>query len=171
VFVLRQAFAWTPEEIAEVLGRTPAAVRQLDHRARQHVAERRPRYGADKETARATAEAFLAACLRGDVSELLSMLAPEVVLHSDAGGEAKAPLRPIVGAHKVATFLGAIGTTPLPGVEFSITPVNGRPGIVATGPQGPFSSMSLDVDEHGRITSLYMMAAPSKLSHVADPVA
>jgi RNA polymerase sigma-70 factor (ECF subfamily) len=172
VFVLRQAFAWSHEEIAEVLGRSPAAVRQLDHRARQHVTERRPRYGADEATARATAETFLQACLQGDVTDLLGLLAPDVVLHSDAGGEAKAPLRPISGARKVARFMAAIGTEPLPEkTTVAIRPINGRPAIVAAGSQGAFSTMSFDVDADGLITALYLMAAPSKLTHLTGPVA
>jgi RNA polymerase sigma-70 factor (ECF subfamily) len=171
VFVLRQAFAWSPEEIAEVVGRSAAAVRRLDHRARQHVTERRPRYGSDEATARATAETFLRACLHGDVTELLTVLAPDVVLHSDAGGEAKAPRRPILGARKVAMFMAAIGSAPLPEeTTVAITPINGRPGIVVAGAQGAFSSMCLDVDADGLITALYLMAAPSKLTHLTGPV-
>jgi len=106
VFVLRQGFDWSHEEIGDVLGRSATTVRQLDHRARRHVADRRPRYEADETTARATAESFLRACLNGDVTGLLAMLAPGVVLHSDAGGEARAPRRPIREAKKVRVVTG-----------------------------------------------------------------
>lgn len=170
VYVLRQGFAWSQEEIADALGRTAAAVRQLDHRARRHVAERRPRYAADEGTAKSIAETFLQACLHGDVTRLIAALAPDVTLYSDAGGEAKAPRRPILGAHKVATFLAAVGTSPLPGVTFAISHVNAHPALIATGPQGPVSTMCFDADENGKIAALYLMAAPSKLTHLSRPV-
>jgi RNA polymerase sigma-70 factor (ECF subfamily) len=170
VFVLRQAFGLSPAEVAEVLGRTPAAVRQLDHRARQHVAERRPRYDADAATAQATTEAFLKAALNGDVNALLDVFAPDVVLHSDAGGEAKAPRRPIAGPDNVARFLAAIGTQPPAGVTtISITDINGGPGIVATGDHRAITGFSFDIGADGLITALYMMAAPSKLTHLTGP--
>jgi RNA polymerase sigma-70 factor, ECF subfamily len=172
VFVLRQAFEWSPEEVAEVLGRSAAAVRQLDHRARQHVTERRPRYGANAATARATTEAFLQAASNGDVNGLLTVLAPDVVLHSDAGGEAKAPRRVIEGPDKVARFLAAIGTQPPADVTaVSITAINGGPGIVVTGAHGAITSVAFDVAADGLITAVYMMAAPSKLTHLTGPVA
>lgn len=171
VYVLRQGFAWSHQEIADALGRSATAIRQLDHRARNHVAERRPRYAADEATAKSTAETFLRACLQGDVTQLLAVLAPDVTLHSDAGGEAKAPRRPILGAHKVATFLAAVGTTPLPDITFTISQVNTRLALVATGPHGPVSAMCFDADKDGKILALYLMAAPSKLTHLTKPVA
>jgi RNA polymerase sigma-70 factor (ECF subfamily) len=171
VFVLRQAFAWSHEEIAEILGRSAPAVRQLDHRARNHIAERRPRFAADDATAMSTAETFLHACQQGDVTQLLALLAPDVVLHSDAGGEARAPRRAILGARKVAVFLAAVGTTPLPDLTITVSHVNAWPAIIATGPQGPVTAMCFDIDQDGQIVALYLMAAPSKLGHLAGPVA
>ena len=69
-------------------------------------------------------------------------------------------------------FMAAIGTEPLPEkTTMAITPINGRPAIVAAGSQGAFSTMSFDVDADGLITALYLMAAPSKLTHLTGPVA
>ena len=114
VFVLHEAFAYSTAEIAEIVERSPAAVRQLAHRAREHVAARRPRFSADPAVRRAATERFLRASLEGDLAALLELLAPDATLWADGGGKAKAPLRPIRGADKIARFFAAIGTEPLP---------------------------------------------------------
>ena len=104
VFVLHEAFAYSYAEIAEIVDRSPAAVRQLAHRAREHVAARRPRFAADPAVRRTATERFLRASLEGDLAALLELLAPDATLWADGGGKAKAPLRPIHGADKIARF-------------------------------------------------------------------
>src|SRR5262249_45718473 len=86
VFVLREVFETPYDEIAEVVGKTPAAVRQIAHHAREHVAARRPRMQVDRAQQQAAVEKLMAAISTGDVQGLLEMLAPEVVLISDGGG-------------------------------------------------------------------------------------
>ena len=105
VFVLREVFGLPVAEVAAALGRTEAAVRQMAHRAREHVQARQPRFDTDRGAQREVTERFLAACAGGDVEALLAALAPDVVLISDGGGKAKAARRPITGADKVARFL------------------------------------------------------------------
>ena len=108
VFVLREVFGLPAAEVAAALGRSEAAVRQMAHRAREHVEARRPRFDTDRRAQREVTERFLAAAAGGDVEALLAVLAPDVVLVTDGGGKAKAALRPIAGADKVARFVAAV---------------------------------------------------------------
>jgi RNA polymerase sigma-70 factor, ECF subfamily len=165
VFVLHEAFAYSYEEIAEILGRTPAAVRQLAHRAREHVQARRPRFETDRVTRGRVTKQFLQVCLDGDVSALLNLLAPDVTLWSDSGGKARAPLRPIHGRDKVARFLIAVAAEAQPpGSDVRIVELNGGPAAVLLGPTGPTSVAVLDLglDDH-RITDIHLVANPDKL--------
>src|SRR5690606_6352673 len=105
VFVLREVFDVPYDEIAEAVGKSPAAVRQIAHRARDHVAARRPRMEVDQSEQRAVVERFLAALQTGDVQGLLDVLAPDVVLRSDGGGVVTAVREPIEGAERIANLL------------------------------------------------------------------
>ena len=107
VFVLHEVFETPYDEIAEVVGKTPAAVRQIAHRAREHVAARRPRMQVDRAQQEAILEQFMAAVTSGDVQGLVEVLAPEVVLIADGGGLVRAARRPLVGAETVVAFLAA----------------------------------------------------------------
>ncbi|GAA3346346.1 hypothetical protein GCM10020358_56980 [Amorphoplanes nipponensis] len=112
VFVLREAFEVGYDEIAAAVGKSPAAVRQIAHRARRHVDARRPRHPVSPGESRAALDAFHRALEARDLQGLLDVLAPEVVLVSDGGGIKQAALRPIVGAGKVLRFaFGGIGRT------------------------------------------------------------
>jgi RNA polymerase sigma-70 factor (TIGR02957 family) len=165
VFVLHEAFAYSYGEIADILDRSPAAVRQLAHRAREHVAARRPRFGGDATTRRAVTERFLAATLSGDLTALMELLAPEAVLWSDGGGKFKAPLRPIHGADKIARFFVGVGPDALaPGYAVEFAEVNGAPAVVLVDAAGPVAVMQVDLDEAGRISDVRMMGNPDKLS-------
>src|SRR6202051_4386948 len=97
VFVLHEVFETPYDEIAEVVGKTPAAVRQIAHRAREHVAARRPRMQVDRAQQEATVEKFMAAISSGDLHGLLDVLAPDVVLIADGGGLVRAAHKPITG--------------------------------------------------------------------------
>ena len=168
VFVLRRGFNWPYEEIAEIHDRSPEAVRQLDHRARQQLRERPERFQPDPERVQAATERFLAACLGGSIEALMDVLAPDVVLHSDGGGEAKAPPRQIRGAEKVARFFIAVVQSVLADSEAYIVDINGLPGLITLRHGELVSALALDL-ERGRITDLYLMAAPSKLGAVRRP--
>jgi RNA polymerase sigma-70 factor (ECF subfamily) len=168
VFVLRRGFNWPYEEIAEILDRSPEAVRQLDHRARQQLRARPERFEPDPERVQAATERFLAACVGGSVEALMEVLAPDVVLHSDGGGEAKAPPRQIRGAEKVARFFVAVIQSALAESDAYIVDINGLPGVIALSHGKLVSALALDL-EGGRITDLYLVAAPSKLGAVRRP--
>ena len=131
VFVLREVFEFGYDEIAEAIDKTPAAARQIAHRAREHVDARRPRKPASQADARAALDSFQHALATGNLQGLLDVLAPDVVFVSDGGGiEDAAALRPVVGAEKVLRFLVGI-MEKLGGVltgDFST--VNGNPALL-----------------------------------------
>lgn len=183
VFVLREAFGMPHAEIAEILGRTEVAVRQLARRARDHVRQGAARYEADPPTRRRVTERFLAATLDGDLDALMRVLAPDVVLVADAGGHAPAPLRPLRGAEKVARFLLAIAaeqrTTRFlqavtggaaAEVRIHAVDLNGAPGFVVSADGTPVAALVVGVDGD-RVGSLHLLANPEKLRRLRLPVA
>jgi RNA polymerase sigma-70 factor (TIGR02957 family) len=158
VFVLREVFETPYDEIAEVMGKTPAAVRQIARRAREHVAARRPRMRVDRAQQEAAVEKFIAAIATGDVRALMAVLAPDVVLISDGGG-LPANRKPIAGAERVAAGLVRVAQAS----EFTatVTWLNGMPGVRVRF-DGATAAMSLAVDD-GLITQIYGMRNPDKL--------
>jgi RNA polymerase sigma-70 factor, ECF subfamily len=175
VFVLREAFAWDYGDIAEALGRSPTAVRQLARRAHQHVEQARPRFAVDERRATESTERFLRACLDGNVEDLLRVLSPDVVMYTDGGGEAPAPKRALVGARQVLSFLAGLDRkNAFADATFMLGHVNMRPGIITSTAGQVQSAMTLDHDRSGRIVAIYVISAPSKLAYVsatapADP--
>lgn len=133
VFVLREVFGFDYDEIAAAVGKSAAAARQVAHRARNHVQARRPRYAPidPEESARVTAE-FMTAAAGGDITTVLSMLAPDVVWTADSGGKASAARRPIVGADKVArTVIGLLQQgARMPDVRVDIGVCNSAPAVL-----------------------------------------
>ncbi|MFG1805341.1 RNA polymerase sigma factor SigJ [Streptomyces sp. NPDC049040] len=169
VFVLHEVFGYTHIEIADILGRTPAAVRQLAHRARQHVHARRPRYEPDPDIRQQVTERFLAATRDGDVDALLQVLAPEVSLWGDGGGKAHPAggLRSFHGRDKVARVL--ISSARRFGQELDIVyrSVNGDPSALMFDGATAQAVLVLDLtpDSH-QVCGIYIVANPDKLSHV-----
>jgi hypothetical protein len=153
--------------VAGALGRSEAAVRQLAHRAREHVEARRPRFDTDRRAQREVTERFLAAALGGDVESLLAAMSPGVVLVSDGGGKVKAARRPIQGADKVARFLAAIGPqgTDLE-LQIGLADVNGAPAVVAGSDAGPFMALQLVLVD-GLIDQVLFIGNPDKLAGIA----
>jgi RNA polymerase sigma-70 factor (TIGR02957 family) len=167
VFVLHEVFGFPHAEIAAAIGRSDASVRQLMHRAREHVQARRPRFDVDAGQQREVTERFLAAAGGGDIDELMLVLAPDVILVSDGGGKAKAPLRPVMGAAKVARFLAAISAQPYMGIDrpemaAEVAEINGGPGILVTARGRPITAVTT-VIAGGRITAIQLVANPDKL--------
>ena len=170
VFVLREAFGMSTAEVAGALGRSEAAVRQMAHRAREHVQARQPRFDADLRAQREVTERFFAAVAGGDMDALLAALAPDVVLISDGGGKASAARRPITGADKVARFLVGIAEKGggIPGLRIEVAEVNGQPAIVGWVGAEPFGSFSLTMAD-GRIEQILVVVNPDKLAGLALP--
>ncbi|MEU5644652.1 RNA polymerase sigma-70 factor [Streptomyces milbemycinicus] len=167
VFVLREAFGFPYGEIATALDRTEAAVRQLAGRARRHVDERKPRFEVDQRQRRDLTERFLAAAQGGDLEGLLALLAPDVRLIGDTDGKAKAPLRIMETADKIARFLTAVGRDSVPDPELIFAELNGGPAMVLFSAGRPDVVFSLDVAD-GRIQTIYIMRNPDKLGRLAE---
>jgi RNA polymerase sigma-70 factor (TIGR02957 family) len=165
VFVLREVFGLPAAEVARVLDRSEAAIRQLAHRAREHVQARQPRFDTDRRAQREVTEQFFAALAGGDVEALISVLSPGVVLVSDGGGKVSAARRPIVGADKVARFLAGVAEKGLeiPGLQVRLAEVNGQPAIAAWVDGEPFVSISPVVDD-GLVEQVLVVANPDKLA-------
>ncbi|KKD07417.1 RNA polymerase sigma-70 factor [Streptomyces sp. WM6386] len=166
VFVLREAFGYPYAEIATMLDRGEAAVRQLSGRARKHVEERRPRYDVDPVQRRDLTERFLAAAAEGDLQGLMSMLAPDVRLVGDSGGKSRAPLRVIETADKVGRFLVGAARKGVPDMSFRFLELNGGPALLLLSGDKPDSVFQLDVVD-GRIQSVYVVRNPDKLQSLA----
>ncbi|MFC0625798.1 RNA polymerase sigma-70 factor [Kribbella deserti] len=167
VFVLREVFDLEYDEIAEAVDKTPAAVRQIAHRARQHVAARRPREVASPAETRAALEAFQRAVQTGDLQGLLDILAPDVVALGDGGGIKQAMPRPVVGADKVARLL--LGGMSRFGPELTIEPaeVNGSPSLFLR-LHGELDSVLAVRIDNGLVSGIYTVRNPHKLSHVHE---
>ncbi|MFF6995161.1 RNA polymerase sigma-70 factor [Streptomyces sp. NPDC008313] len=165
VFVLREVFELGYDEIAEAVEKSPAAVRQTAHRARAHVAARRPRGAVSPPETRDALAAFQRAVETGDLQGLLDVLAPDVVLLGDGGGIKQAVLRPVTGADKVARLL--LGGLTRLSVEMSMAPaqVNGYPGLIIR-LDGELDTVVAARLDHGLITGLYAVRNPEKLTRM-----
>jgi RNA polymerase sigma-70 factor (TIGR02957 family) len=164
VFVLHEVFETPYEEVAVVVGKTAAAVRQIAHRAREHVAARRPRMQVDRAQQEAILEQFMAAVTSGDVQGLVEVLAPGVVLVADGGGLVPAARRPLVGAQRVVAFLARVAD--LSDLVATTSRFNGMPGArFEVG--GAVTAVSL-VIEGDRITRIYAMRNPDKLGWLEE---
>ncbi|MEV4847230.1 RNA polymerase sigma-70 factor [Micromonospora matsumotoense] len=166
VFVLREVFETPYDEIAATVGRSPATVRQIAHRAREHVAARRPRVRVSRAEQETVVARFLAAVRGGDLRGLLEVLAPDVVVVSDGGGVVAAARRPIGGAHRVAALLGGLAT--LAG-DFAVRPVwlNGGPAA-RFDVGGVLDTVAALVIEDGRVTRVYAVRNPQKLARLGE---
>ncbi|MFE1319626.1 sigma-70 family RNA polymerase sigma factor [Kitasatospora phosalacinea] len=164
VFVLHEVFGYSHPETAGILGRTPAAVRQLAHRAREHVRARRPRHRADPAVRRQATERFAAAVGGGDLDALLRLLAPDVTLWADGGGKATAAgARPVHGRGQVARLL--VGSAARArGVRVRWATANGDPSAVLFVGEAPFAVLVLDLAADGeQVTDIYFVTNPDKL--------
>jgi RNA polymerase sigma-70 factor (ECF subfamily) len=178
VFVLREAFGSSHAEIAETLGRSEAAVRQVSSRARTHVESGRTRFESDLATRRQVTDRFLAAATGSDLSALMGVLAPGVTLFADGGGKVRAPRQPVHGADLVARFLLA-GTTAaalalylrlapgeaVPAIRLLVTDLVGGPGVVVIAGDAPIAAFMLDV-VGGQVQTVYLVANPDKLAGI-----
>ena len=162
VFVLREVFEFGYDEIAAAVDKTPAAVRQIAHRARAHVDERRPHGDATRSQHEEVVAKFLEATVTGDVQTLLDVLAPDVVLISDGGGVKQAALRPILGRDKVTRWLAAVRPE---GMQADLVEINGTPAVRVL-LDGELDSAGTLLVEDGRVTGIYWVRNPQKLARL-----
>jgi RNA polymerase sigma-70 factor (ECF subfamily) len=165
VFVLREVFDMPYGEVAEVIGKSAAAVRQIGHRAREHVAARRPRMEVSRREQRAVVERFLAAVTDGDLQGLLDVLAPDVVLVADGGGVVQAVVNPVVGAKKVANLLRPFSSL-APRAEILPMLLNGGVGARIVGTDDGYDTAISFVVDGGRVSRIYAVRNPAKLGRI-----
>jgi RNA polymerase sigma-70 factor (TIGR02957 family) len=164
VFVLREVFEVPYDEIAEAVGKSATAVRQIAHRARGHVAARRPRMVVSRTEQQQVVDRFLLALTTGDLHGLLDVLAPDVVLVADGGGLAPAARRPLEGSERVAAYLSRFSQF-APGADIATLLLNGAVGAWID-PGGELNTAVSFVFEGGRIARIYAIRNPHKLGRL-----
>jgi RNA polymerase sigma-70 factor (ECF subfamily) len=172
VFVLREVFGFDYDEIAGAVDKSVSTVRQVAHRAREHVRARRKRFApADPtRTARIT-ERFMTAAATGDVEGLLAMLAPDATWTADGGGKATAAREPVVGAENVAAMVVGLfrtGQRLQPDLRLEAATCNGVPAMVAYSAGRLDGVLLIEIVEE-KITNFYVIRNPDKLAGVAVP--
>jgi RNA polymerase sigma-70 factor (TIGR02957 family) len=167
VFVLREVFDAPYEEIADALEKSAAAVRQIAHRAREHVAARRPRMRVSRIEQDSAVELFRSAIETGNLQALFDVLAPDVVMVADGGGIAQAFPRPIFGADNVARVLSRYPAATA-GAPIEAVLLNGSLAL-RIDPNGEFNTTVSIVVDDGRITHIYAVRNPNKLSRLGEP--
>lgn len=163
VFVLREVFGLEYDELAEAVGKSPAAVRQIARRARTHVAARRPRGVVSPAETRSALEAFQRALATGDLQDLVDILAPDVVMLGDGGRVKQALPQPVMGAAKVARLLTAGLTSWGSVMTADLAEVNGSPALIVRINGEIDSVVSMRVED-GLVSGIYAVRNPDKLS-------
>jgi hypothetical protein len=164
VFLLREVFGYTHAEIADMLERPEPSVRQIAHRARDHVQARRPRFDADPRQREQATARFIAACSGGDLNAVMELLAPEVTAWSDGGGKVTAALRPLHGAGQVARWiLGVLAKPESAGITLEPATINGELGVLAVVDGTPVGALTFDLSED-RFRNLRFQVNPDKLT-------
>lgn len=169
VFVLREVFGFSYDEIAATIGKSTAAVRQMAHRAREHVHARRKRFEpVDPKVSTELTSRFFAAAATGDLDGLMSMLAPDVVWTADSDGKASAARKPVSGADRVARLI--LGLVRLGDAGGRVEPAiyNSAPALVLYLADNLEGVISIEVVD-GKITNFYAMRNPEKLATVTVP--
>lgn len=167
-FLLHDVFGVSFDEIAETIGREPAACRQLASRARNHVRAARPRFTLPKERGLELAAAFFAASRNGDMQRLRALLAADVAVYADGGGKVPAAMRPIVGFDKVMQFQTSLAQFFAKNMSRLLRYgfINGLPGFVTIEHGGILQTTALQIDD-GKITAIYVIRNPEKLQHLS----
>ncbi|WP_432892068.1 RNA polymerase sigma factor SigJ [Kribbella sp. CA-245084] len=163
VFLLGDVFGYSYDDLADILGKTPANCRQLAVRARRRIADNRPRFDASPHERDELVRRFTAAAQEGELDSLVELLAPDVTFTGDGGGKGGFP-RPVHGAGNVARLLiGAFGKFR----ELTTEPVHvgGQPALrIHDHSDRTVAIWSFVVDE-GRITAIHGIVNPDKLTH------
>lgn len=168
VFVLREVFEFPHEEIAETLGKSPVAIRQIAHRARARVRDRRPPLRPPTSQELEVARKFMEASATGDLQGLLSLLAPDAVLLSDGGGKKRAALLPLHGADAIGRFLMGIRTRIEGDLQLEYRTVNAAPATLVHLDEELDSVLILELGADG-IRRIYFVRNPDKLRGLREP--
>jgi RNA polymerase sigma-70 factor (ECF subfamily) len=167
VFLLADVFGVPFAEIAESVGKSPAACRQIAVRARTRVRGEAPTFVAHPD--RGVVEKLLMAVALGDMDGVLSVLAPDATCVSDGGASTRAARRPVVGAHRVSRFLVNLTHKYGPDVRFASATINGDPGLIVSFGEVVDLVASFEVRD-GRVSTIWVVRNPDKLLHLADRI-
>jgi RNA polymerase sigma-70 factor, ECF subfamily len=167
VFVLRNAFEFSFDEIGAIVGRDVVTCRKIFSRARARVVEERPRFTVDRERHRELLRSFTEAARGGETARPVALLADDVVLHGDGGGKVPANKRPVIGRTAVAQFVVAVTRTLPPDAILEEIELNGAPGLLAKAGGRAVVAIMIDTDGE-QIHSIFAVANPDKLDAVAS---
>jgi RNA polymerase sigma-70 factor (ECF subfamily) len=173
VFLLHEVFDHDYDDVARIVGKSAVVCRQIVHRAKEHLADRRTRFHASDDDVRAAIHRFADAARRGDDAAMRDLLDPEVTLYTDGGderptyGRARALTRPLHGADAVARFLVSVQAQAPEGMRYEIREANGAPALYSYRVEELVAVMSFDL-EQGRVRAIFLVADPKKLSRVRD---
>ena len=167
VFVLREVFGFDYAEIADAVGKPAPTVRQVAHRAREHVRSRRKRFDTvDPQRNAEIAAQFLATAASGDVDALVAMLAPDATWMADSGGKVSAARRPVVGAERVARAIAGLIRIAGPELRVEMVTCNSAPAVLLYLGEQLEGVITLEIAED-KITNFYVMRNPDKLAALA----
>ena len=170
-FLLHDVFEMEFSAVADAVGHSEAACRQLATRAREHIRENRPRFKATSAQHARLAAVFFATAQSGDLAALTQMLADDAVFLSDGGGRVAAPQIPVRGAARVAKAMSGLMRKHGVAADAKIRPaqVNGLTGFLVTDAGGvPIQTVAVEFRDNGRIGALYVVRNPDKLRHLAS---
>jgi RNA polymerase sigma-70 factor (ECF subfamily) len=170
VFVLAEAFDYSHDELARTLGKEPAAVRQLLHRAREHVAARQVRFAPNAEAHQAVLASFFGAVMSGDVAQVEQLLVEQAYARTDSGGKARAARNVVSGANRVARFFLGLAQKAPSTYGYVPMDVNGWPSIVTVEDGRVINVLQLETDGH-RVVGVDIIVNPEKLSRLSAQVA
>ncbi len=170
VFVLREAFDYAYDEIAEIVDKSPANVRQLAVRARRHVDERRPRFEPSREQRDELARRFIAALHEGETEPLVALLAEDAAFYGDGGGKATA-LPELHGRDRLAAVLAGFGRVGIRrGVTLRQVDLNGQPGLLGYEADGTLiAAWALQISD-GAVQAIHGVVNPDKLAHISSTI-
>ncbi|MFZ3471735.1 RNA polymerase sigma-70 factor [Streptomyces sp. 4.24] len=169
VFVLHEVFGYAHGEIAGFLDRPEATVRQISHRARAHVQDRRPRFDTDGARRREVTARFMDACAGGDLNAVMELLAPEVTAWSDGGGKVTASHHPLHGPTQVARWLlRVMAQAKTAGAAVTTAVVNGELGVLCRLADAPVGALTFDLED-GLLRNLRFQVNPDKLTGLIRP--
>jgi RNA polymerase sigma-70 factor (ECF subfamily) len=167
VFLLREVFDYPYEDVARIVGKSPANARQILSRAHAHIDEGRRRFEVSRAEREEVARRFVDAWENGDTDALVAVLAPDATIHGDGGGKAPAIREPLVGAVRVAKAL--IGWRSLAlerGVTYRVATVNGAPGIIYRWADGSVAGVQELEIADGVVVAIRSVLNPDKLTHL-----
>jgi len=165
VFLLRDVFEYDYDEISQMVGKSPTNCRQILRRAKQHLTAERPRFPASPQQQEQITAQFLEASTKGNLPDLLLLLAQDVTYHSDGGGQVTAAIKPLHGSRKVARFLWAIHQKWLCHATSCLAEINGQLGIIYVMDDTVYSAIAFELVD-GRIQSIYNVRNPDKLKQI-----